>query len=163
MNSEKKIAENSSAKGEVKIPISTVDLVVRKGPRILLEQRARPPFENLYCLPGGHVEYGETVEAAALRELKEETSIEAELIAILGVYSDPKRDPRGQRISTVFVANWLSGDPKEGDDARSADWYEISDVTKLSSRLAFDHSKVVRDYLNWNESQPQTFWSSKKV
>ena len=127
-----------------------------------MEQRAQPPFQGQHCLPGGHVEYGETVEAAALRELKEESTLKAELIAILGVYSDPKRDPRGQRISTVFIADWLSGKPEGRDDAKEANWYEIPEVMQLVPKLAFDHSKIVGDYFVWNESTKNTFWSSRK-
>src|ERR1700730_12485 len=113
-----------------KDPIPTVDLIVRKGEKILLEQRGRPPFQDMHSLPGGHVDYGETVEAAALRELEEETTVKAELIAILGVYSDPNRDPRGQRISTVFIADWLLGEPEGRDDAKTAKWCERSEVTE---------------------------------
>jgi 8-oxo-dGTP diphosphatase len=144
-------------------PIPTVDIIVRKGSnKILLERRARPPFEHLQSIPGGHVEYGETVEQAALRELKEETSIKARLVAILGVYSDPKRDPRGQRISTVFIADWISGAPRGSDDAESADWFNESDVPKLN--LAFDHEQILNDYLNWKTSAKKaTFWSMKKT
>jgi 8-oxo-dGTP diphosphatase len=145
-----------------KDPVPTVDLIVRKGELILLEQRARPPFQGQHCLPGGHVDYGETVEDAALRELEEESTVKAELIAILGVYSDPKRDPRGQRISTIFIADWLSGEPEGRDDAKEANWYEIPEVRQLLPKLAFDHSKIVGDYFDWNESTKNTFWSSKK-
>jgi 8-oxo-dGTP diphosphatase len=143
-------------------PIPTVDLIVRKSEMILLEQRGRPPFQNQHCLPGGHIEFGETVEDAALRELEEETTVMAELIAILGVYSDPRRDPRGQRISTVFIADWLSGEPEGRDDAKTAKWYETSEVTRLLPIMAFDHAQVVGDYFHWNETTKNTFWSSKK-
>jgi 8-oxo-dGTP diphosphatase len=145
-----------------RIPVPTVDLVVRKGNQILLEQRGIPPFEGTHALPGGHVEYGETVEATALRELKEETSIDANLIGILGVFSDPKRDPRGQRVTTVFIADWSGGEPFGGDDARSAEWIEESELRSPSFQLAFDHALVLRDYFRWKDSQTETFWSSKK-
>jgi ADP-ribose pyrophosphatase YjhB (NUDIX family) len=108
------------------------------------------------------VDYGETVEAAALRELNEETTLSAELLAILGVYSDPKRDPRGQRISTVFIADWVSGEPEGRDDAKSARWFEINEVKKLMPNFAFDHAKIVGDYFHWNDSARITFWSTKK-
>jgi ADP-ribose pyrophosphatase YjhB (NUDIX family) len=145
-----------------RIPVPTVDLVVRKGSKVLLEQRGRAPFEGSHCLPGGHVEYGETVEEAALRELKEETSIDAKLVGILGVFSDPKRDPRGQRITTVFVADWAGGEPVGADDARSAEWFNESDLRNPAFQLAFDHALVLRDYFKWRDSRLETFWSSKK-
>jgi len=145
-----------------RIPVPVVDLVVRKGGKILLEQRGRPPFEGMHCLPGGHVEYSETVEEAALRELKEETSIDARLIGILGVFSDPSRDPRGQRISTVFVADWIAGEPIGADDAKSAEWFDESDLRNSQFRLAFDHATILHDYFKWKVSQTETFWSSKK-
>ena len=151
-----------SGSSKQKDPVPTVDLVVRKGSMLLLEHRGRPPFLNQPCLPGGHVESGETVEAAALRELGEETTLTAELVAILGVYSDPRRDPRGPTISTVFIADWVSGEPEGRDDAKSAKWFEISDVKKLLSKMAFDHAKIVGDYFHWNESARITFWSTKK-
>lgn len=148
-------------------PVPTIDLIVRKRDQILLEQRAKPPFKGWYCFPGGHVEYGETVEAAAVRELEEETSIHAELKSILGVYSDPKRDPRGQRITTVFVANWLQGEPKGADDAKTAKWFRRKEIFELKLPLAFDHSLILQDYLAWatknnGNKMPETFWSTKK-
>jgi ADP-ribose pyrophosphatase YjhB (NUDIX family) len=148
-------------KKEYKDPIPTVDLVVRKGNHILLERRGRDPFVGIHCLPGGHVDYGETVENAALRELREETSIKAKLVGILGVYSDPNRDPRGQRISTAFIADWIDGDPIGADDAASAEWIIESDLQNPSFRLAFDHSLILRDYFKWREHPTETFWSSK--
>jgi 8-oxo-dGTP diphosphatase len=170
MSDKKGRSKEKNQRQEKKNPIPTVDLVVRKGDQILLEQKGRPPFEDMHCLPGGHVDYGETVEAAALRELKEETSLDAELVTILGVYSDPNRDPRGQRISTVFVANWISGEPVGKDDAKSAEWFNESELCNLKFPLAFDHALILRDYLDWRKQEaPQnggleslTFWSTKK-
>ncbi len=157
---------SSSAEGHSRersrMSVPVVDIVVRKGGKILLEQRGKPPFEEMRCLPGGHVEYGETVEETALRELKEETSIDAKLVGILGVFSDPNRDPRGQRISTVFVADWTSGKPIGADDAKSAEWFDESDLRNPSFQLAFDHALILRDYFKWKDSQSETFWSSKK-
>src|SRR5579863_4369377 len=91
-------------------PIPTADIILRRSGRepqqILIETRSRDPFKGRYSLPGGHVDYGETVEEAALRELSEECGVKANLVTILGVYSDPHRDPRGQRISTVFIGDY---------------------------------------------------------
>ena len=166
MGNIEKESSGSRKNSEYKDPVPTVDLLVRKENLILLEERGRPPFENIHCLPGGHVDYGETVEEAALRELREETSLNARLVNILGVYSDPKRDPRGQRISTVFIADWVSGEPKGSDDAKSANWFEEKEITHPSFPLAFDHSQILRDYFEWKKAAdsgiPMTFWSTKR-
>jgi 8-oxo-dGTP diphosphatase len=147
---------------EYKNPVPTVDLIVRKGDLILLEQRGRPPFEGMYTLPGGHVDYGETVEETALRELEEETAVQAKLINILGVFSDPKRDPRGQRITTVFIADWIEGDPVGGDDAKTAEWMNEVELRNPSFRLAFDHSLILKDYFRWKDYPTESFWSTRK-
>jgi len=145
-----------------KIPVPTVDLIVRKGNLILLEQRGREPFKGMRCLPGGHVDYGETVEETALRELREETSVQAKLVGILGVFSDPKRDPRGQRVTVVFVADWIDGDPVGGDDAKEAEWVNEAELQHPDLPLAFDHALILRDYFGWKKFPTETFWSTKK-
>jgi len=116
---------------------------------------------GMHALPGGHVDYGETVERTALRELKEETSLDAKLVTILGVFSDPNRDPRGQRITVVFVADWISGDPVAGDDAKTVGWVSEVELRKPAFPLAFDHALLLRDYFKWKEFPTETFWSSK--
>src|SRR6478672_160271 len=87
-----------------KNPIPTVDVIIQMDSRILLVKRKNEPFREYLAIPGGFVNEGETVEDAAKREVKEETSLDIELIDILGVYSDPARDPRGHMMSTVFIA-----------------------------------------------------------
>jgi 8-oxo-dGTP diphosphatase len=149
-------------------PVLTVDAIVRKNSdEILIEQRGVEPYKGSLAFPGGHVEYGETVEHAVLRELWEECSVVATLRSILGVYSDPTRDPRGQRVSVVFIADYKRGTVKAGDDARSVFWMKIQDLRRRRSLLAFDHKLIFRDYLTWrnsvkNENWDYTFWSSKK-
>lgn len=145
-----------------KNPVPTVDLIVRKGNLILLEQRGREPFVGMHCLPGGHVDYGETVENAALRELKEETAVDAKLVGILGAFSDPKRDPRGQRISVVFIADWIDGEPVGADDAKSAEWIDEEELKSPKFRLAFDHALILKDYFKWKSFPTETYWSSKE-
>ncbi len=86
-----------------KNPIPTVDVIIQMASRILLVKRKNEPFREYLAIPGGFVNEGETVEDAAKREVNEETSLDIELIDILGVYSDPKRDPRGHNMSTVFI------------------------------------------------------------
>lgn len=139
-------------------PRLAVDVIVEKDSRVLLIQRKNPPFKGLFALPGGMVEVGETVENAALRELKEETGVAAELKGILGVYSDPKRDPRGHVVPVVFVATHKKGEPKGGDDAAAASWFHEDELDEHD--LAFDHWKILQDYFKWKKSGG-TFWSSK--
>jgi 8-oxo-dGTP diphosphatase len=111
---------------------------------LLLIERKNPPFKNQYALPGGFVEYGETTEAAARRELAEETGLKVRQIHLVGVYSDPKRDPRGHTISVAYVAVApRNARVRGGDDAASAAF--VSTWRKL--KLAFDHNTIVRDAL----------------
>jgi 8-oxo-dGTP diphosphatase len=125
-----------------KTPLLAADCVVRdaKG-RVLLIRRKFPPFRGSYALPGGFVEVGETVEDAARRELMEETGVKAGRLRMLGVYSDPERDPRGHTCSVVFLANAPRAQPQAGDDAAAAEW--VADWTKVE--LAFDHAKILAD------------------
>ncbi len=109
--------------------------------RVLLIRRGRPPFEGDYALPGGFVEVGETVEDACRRELKEETGIEVRELKLVGVYSDPKRDPRGHTCSVAYLAQVAPAKPTAGDDAAAAEWVE----DWRSEKLAFDHADIIAD------------------
>jgi 8-oxo-dGTP diphosphatase len=120
-----------------------VDAVLVRDGRILLVRRGRPPFEGMHALPGGFVEAGETVEQAVVREVREETGLQAPVERILGVYSDPKRDPRGHTVSVVFELGPGKGVPKGGDDAAAAGFFPLEALPPLG----FDHGKVVADYL----------------
>jgi 8-oxo-dGTP diphosphatase len=125
-----------------KTPALTADCVVIDGKgRLLLIRRGHPPFKGQYALPGGFAEVGETIEQTCRRELLEETAIKAGRLELLGVYSDPKRDPRGHTCSVVFMTRVARATPKAGDDAAVAEWVE--NWWKLD--LAFDHNKIVRD------------------
>ena len=125
-----------------KTPLLAADCVVfDAGGRVLLVRRKFPPFQGQYALPGGFVEIGETVEEAARRELAEETGVKAGRLQLVGVYSDPKRDPRGHTCSAVFLAHAPRARPEAGDDAAAAEW--IADWTKVD--LAFDHAKILAD------------------
>jgi ADP-ribose pyrophosphatase YjhB (NUDIX family) len=126
-------------------PIPTVDIIIeikRKNGKqgIILIKRKNPPYG--WALPGGFVDYGESLEDAAVREAKEETSLDVRLKDQLHTYSDPKRDPRQHTISTVYVAA-AQGKPKAQDDAQ-----DIGIFTKeeINFPLAFDHKKIVTDY-----------------
>ena len=127
-------------------PVPTVDIIIevmdgRKSRGVVLIERKNPPPG--WALPGGFVDYGETLEAAAIREAREETSLEVELLGQFRAYSDPARDPRLHTISTVFIAR-AAGEPKAADDARTA---VVVDPRDRSLRLAFDHRKIIDDYL----------------
>jgi 8-oxo-dGTP diphosphatase len=111
--------------------------------RVLLIRRKYPPFQGAYALPGGFVEYGETTEAAALRELREETGIEGHSPRLIGVYSDPARDPRHHVVSIAYLVQPRSHAVHAGDDAASAEFVANWD----QQPLAFDHQKVIDDAL----------------
>ena len=121
-------------------PVPTVDIIIEAGKGIVLIKRRNPPPG--WAIPGGFVDYGETVETAAVREAKEETGLDVELTRFLGVYSDPARDPRGHTISTVFVAS-AAGTPVAGDDAAED---RILTRSSLPPDIAFDHRKILGDY-----------------
>ncbi|MFW9803795.1 MAG: NUDIX domain-containing protein [Candidatus Thorarchaeota archaeon] len=139
-------------------PSPAVDVAVVDGGMLLLVKRGRDPYKDSWALPGGFVEYGETVEEAAAREVLEETGLRVTLEAILGVYSDPRRDPRGHTITTVFIARPVAGEPVGGDDAAEASWVSLESLE--AKTLAFDHSKIVEDLMRWLQHN-STFWSSK--
>jgi 8-oxo-dGTP diphosphatase len=124
-------------------PLLTVDVVIelvdRPGrPIVLIERRHPPPG---CALPGGFVDVGETVEAAAVREAREETGLDVRLKRLLGVYSDPARDPRGHTVSVVFVGE-AGGEPRAGDDAARVRIVDPADPPAL----AFDHARIIADY-----------------
>ncbi|MFZ8787074.1 NUDIX domain-containing protein [Thermocrinis sp.] len=132
---------------EPKTPYLAVDGVVRlwEGERfkgiVLIERRYEPLG---YALPGGFVEVGETVEKAVLREVKEETGLDAQIVKLLGVYSEPNRDPRFHVVSVVFVLD-AYGEPKGGDDAKKAVVFPIEDLP--FDKIVFDHAKILKDFL----------------
>ena len=109
--------------------------------RVLLIKRGHPPFVGRYALPGGFVDIGETVEAASRRELMEETGVKAGKLHLVGVYSDPKRDPRFHSAAVAFLTRVRSPNVVAGDDAAAAEW--IEDWRKVD--LAFDHNIILRD------------------
>jgi 8-oxo-dGTP diphosphatase len=137
-------------------PALTVDVVALAGapPRsVLLIQRANDPFAGSWALPGGFVEAGERVRAAAARELHEETAIEAGALELLGVYDTPGRDPRGPTVSVVYVLR-TDDEPaaRGGDDAREARWFALDALPAL----AFDHPIVIADALSLAARGPQS-------
>jgi 8-oxo-dGTP diphosphatase len=125
-------------------PSLTVDAVISyPGDRVVLIQRGNPPFLGMWALPGGFVEVGETVEEACRREVMEECGIEIEIDSLLGVYSDPLRDPRGHTVGVVFKATPKAGLLVGGDDAALARLFSREELQKIE--LAFDHGKILVD------------------
>ncbi|MDL2315897.1 NUDIX hydrolase [Desulfovibrio sp. OttesenSCG-928-A18] len=124
-------------------PLPTVDIIIAcAGRGLVLVKRRFAPLG--WALPGGFVDYGESVEAAAKREAFEETNLSLTDLQLFGVYSDPKRDPRRHTISTVFTAMALEPDQlRGGDDAAEARFFQLSG---LPDNLAFDHAGIVRDF-----------------
>ena len=133
-----------------KNPIPTVDIIIeikrddgKEG--IILIERKNPPYG--WALPGGFVDYGESLEEAAIREAKEETSLDIELIEQFHTYSEPRRDPRFHTISTVFIAH-ASGKPAPKDDAKNI---EIFTEEEINFPLAFDHLRILKDYFKYKK------------
>jgi 8-oxo-dGTP diphosphatase len=121
-------------------PKLMVDVVIPSGEGVVLIRRASDPFEGRWALPGGFVEVGETVEAAATREAAEETGLAVELAGLVGVYSEPDRDPRGHNVSVAFLARVVGGDLVAATDAA-----EVAVLAPDSVELAFDHRRIVAD------------------
>jgi 8-oxo-dGTP diphosphatase len=127
----------------IKNPLLTVDAVIIQNKSVVLVMRKNPPFKGSWALPGGFVEYGETVEIAAIRESKEETGLDIGLDGMVGVYSDPQRDPRGHIISVCFLGHKIGGDLVADTDASDVQYLEIDEISKIE--LAFDHHKILED------------------
>ncbi|MFQ5934973.1 MAG: NUDIX domain-containing protein [Acidiferrobacterales bacterium] len=123
-----------------------IELVDRPGRPIVLIRRRNPPPG--WALPGGFVDVGETVEAAAMREAREETGLAVTLKRLLGCYSDPRRDQRGHTASMVYVAE-AHGDPQARDDAAAL---AIFMPDALPEELAFDHGQILQDYLAYRKA-----------
>lgn len=122
-------------------PSLTCDgLVLREG-KVLLVKRGREPFQGCYALPGGFVEYGENTENCVVREVKEETGLETEVVRLLGSYSEMGRDPRGHFVTLLYLLRERGGALLAGDDAESAGFHDASRLPEM----AFDHDKMVRD------------------
>lgn len=128
-------------------PRATVDVIVEVDGGIALVRRRNPPPG--WAIPGGFIDYRERAEDAARREMREELGLDVELVALLGVYSDPARDPRGHTISSVYVGR-AHGTPRAGDDA--ADVGIFSEET-LPKPLAFDHARILEDYFQFKRTR----------
>ncbi|HYR95233.1 MAG TPA: NUDIX hydrolase [Candidatus Binatus sp.] len=127
-------------------PRATVDVIIEVEGGIVLVRRRYPPLG--WAIPGGFVDRGERAEDAARREMREETSLDVELVDLLGVYSDPARDARGHTLSTVYVGR-ARGRPRAGDDAMEAG---VFSETTLPAPLVFDHARIVDDYFRFRRT-----------
>ncbi|MBW4660922.1 MAG: NUDIX hydrolase [Drouetiella hepatica Uher 2000/2452] len=138
-------------------PAPTVDIIIelidRPQPSIVLIERLNLPYG--WAIPGGFVDYGESVETAARREAAEETGLQVELIEQFQVYSDPDRDSRQHTISIVFLAT-AKGEPQAGDDAKNLGTFEL---WNLPTNLCFDHDRILRDYWYYRQYglRPRSF------
>jgi 8-oxo-dGTP diphosphatase len=132
---------------EYRNPAPTVDLLIELIDRpqrpLVLVERLNPPHG--WALPGGFVDYGESVETAARREAHEETGLTVQLVELFHVYSQPDRDPRKHTLSVVFLAR-ATGTPQAGDDAKHLQVFEPWQIPK---NLCFDHDRILNDYLNY--------------
>jgi len=126
-----------------KTPLLAVDTVLHNENQVLLIKRGHPPYLGKWALPGGFVEIGETVEAAAVRETWEETGLSVKLTGLLGVYSRPDRDPRGHTVSVVFTGVPSCGTLQAGSDAAAAEWVSIDLIRPQD--IAFDHAVILTD------------------
>jgi len=126
-----------------KTPKLTVDGILLNQEKILLIKRKNPPYKDNWSLPGGFVEYGEKTEDAVLREFFEETGLKTKINKLIGVYSDPDRDPRGHTISIIYLVEEKGGKLLGGDDALEAKFFNI----KKLPTLAFDHRRIIEDLL----------------
>jgi len=131
-------------------PLLAADAIIEltdfPGRPIVLIERKNPPYG--WAIPGGFVDVGEIVERAAVREAQEEVSLAVRLIALLGIYSDPRRDSRGHTVTAVYVAE-AAGSPVAADDAKSC---RVFNLDELPEPLAFDHAQVLADYRKFRET-----------
>jgi 8-oxo-dGTP diphosphatase len=164
----------TEGQGKHRNPVPAVDFLISKddNSKLLLVRRKNDPFKGMLSIPGGFINEGETAEDAMTREAKEETSLVVEPIAILGVYSNPQRDPRMHTISVTFITRIVQGKEDARDDAATLQWINVEDELDSliqSNQIAFDHSKILSDYKKWVkaaqgsvERKNLTFWSTKK-
>jgi 8-oxo-dGTP diphosphatase len=142
----------------MRTPLLAVDSVILFENGVVLIKRKNPPFQGSYALPGGFVEIGESTEEAVIRESWEETGLQIALVGLVGVYSDPDRDPRGHVVSVCYFSRG-TGQLVSGSDAKSAEVFPLEDLPKL----AFDHHKMIRDALGLYCSNLNQTLSDKHV
>lgn len=128
---------------EYKNPALTVDSIIVSDDKVVLIKRLNDPYKDSWALPGGFVEYGECVEDATIREAKEETSLDVSIEELVGVYSDPNRDPRGHTVSVVYKCSIVGGQLDSNSDAKDAKFFTVDEIKKIN--LAFDHESILKD------------------
>lgn len=129
------INENSLIDNKIKSDVDDIDFVLIK--------RKNNPYKDHWALPGGFVDYGETTDSAAIRESKEETSMDIDLIKLFNVYSDPNRDPRGHTVTVVYLAKGDFNKMKADDDAKEISVFSFKELSSID--LAFDHKDILND------------------
>ena len=125
-------------------PSVTADAIITRDHEIVLVKRAKEPFKDAYALPGGFLDYGETLEQCAVREAHEETGLKTEVVGLVGVYSERDRDPRGHFVTAVYHMRPVGGVLRAGDDAKEAQWFHLDHLPQF----AFDHGKIVQEFLS---------------
>ena len=142
----KALFSKKKSEKEYRNPVPTVDIIIEVKGGIILIERRNAPFG--WAIPGGFVDYGESLEDAARREAEEETSLKVTLKEMLYTYSNPARDPRRHTVSTVFTAT-AKGNPTAADDAKNL---AIFKLTALPKELAFDHAQILADYIKYKKT-----------
>ncbi|MCU0853283.1 MAG: NUDIX domain-containing protein [Thermoplasmata archaeon] len=141
---ENKVASlQSQFENDWKKPSVTADGIVFNGKEIVLIRRGKEPFKGSYALPGGFLDFNETLEHCVVREVLEETGLKTEIVDLVGVYSSPDRDPRGHFVTAVYHLRPIGGSIRAGDDAAEAEWTPLDKLP----RFAFDHGKIVQDFM----------------
>ena len=136
-----------------KSPILTVDGVIFEKGKILLVKRAVYPFQGYWVLPGGHVNYTEKVEEATKREMKEELGVSVKIKKLIGVYSDPKRDPRYHTVSAVYLCQRIRGKIKLNQEGSEFKFFPLKNLPR---KIGFDHRKIINDFKR-NKNLPTVF------
>ena len=130
-----------------KIPSLTADIFIFDDEfNFILIKRGNDPYKDCWALPGGFVEYGESVETAAIREAKEETSIDVELVDLVNIYSKPDRDPRGHTVTVAYTARGDFSSKRADSDAKDIGIFSKDEIDEID--IAFDHRQIIEDCLN---------------
>jgi len=137
--------------------LGAADIIIQKQGKIVLLKSAVGSFKGKWEIPGGKMDAGEAVEKTAVREAFEETGLKVKIVALLGVYSDPQRDPRCPSISAAFITKPVGGKLK-GSGEGEVFWVDISKINGL--KFGYDHKKILRDYKKWLKNKG-TYWSGK--
>jgi len=135
---------------DYKSPILAADGILLKNNGILLVRRNISPFKGFWTLPGGHVEYGEKVEEAILREFKEETNLQVKIKDLIGIYSDPERDPRYHSVSIAYWLESAEGKITLNDESSEFKLFDLEDVP---DKLGFDHGQIIEDFKKHYENK----------